>query len=119
MTPRQLEVLRTYALTGSQKETAARLGIGMNTVKNHLTDAYLDLDADGAIDAFRAAGWLMVPSGDETADLMETLRRAQGALSVAVDALATHGPAPQSATASGASSMPRHDAARDYLERTA
>jgi DNA-binding CsgD family transcriptional regulator len=60
LTPRQREALAAYARTGNQREAAERLGIGYQTVKNHLAAAYAALDVGGAIDAFRAMGWLVV-----------------------------------------------------------
>jgi DNA-binding CsgD family transcriptional regulator len=39
LTPREREVIRAYARTGSQKEAAHHLGITRHTVKVHLANA--------------------------------------------------------------------------------
>jgi DNA-binding CsgD family transcriptional regulator len=61
LSPRELEALTAYARTGHQQQAAHLLGISIETLKNYLTRAYAKLDADGALNAFRAMGWLRVP----------------------------------------------------------
>lgn len=61
LTPRQFEVIRAYALTGSRKEVAAALGIKSQTVDNHLTAIFKRLNVETAIEAFLALDWLDVP----------------------------------------------------------
>jgi len=56
LTPRQLEVLQALAEGGSVKEVARRLGIGIGTVKVHLSLAYSALGARNRIEAIRLAG---------------------------------------------------------------
>ncbi len=51
LTPRELEVLRSYCDTHSYKETGRALGITGETVKAHLTAARLKL---GAVDSWGA-----------------------------------------------------------------
>lgn len=60
LTPRQRAALEAFARTGNQRQAAADLGISYQTLKNHLKLAYRALDVGGAIDAFRALGWLVV-----------------------------------------------------------
>ena len=45
LTPRELDVLRSYCDTHSYKETGRALGIATDTVKARLTSARLKLDA--------------------------------------------------------------------------
>jgi DNA-binding CsgD family transcriptional regulator len=61
LTGRQLDVLRAYAKAGDRREAARSLGMKLDTLKNHLTDAYLRLGAESALHAFRILGWLQVP----------------------------------------------------------
>lgn len=62
--PRQREALRWAALGLQDREIAARMEISQNTVLKHLHFAYLRLGVESRIDAFRAVGWLRVPSHD-------------------------------------------------------
>jgi len=61
LTRRQVEALRLYANGHTQKEVAHEMGVGLQTIKNLLTEAYLELEAEGAIDALMKLGWLVVP----------------------------------------------------------
>jgi hypothetical protein len=61
LSPNELAALRAYALRGGVKEAAAELGIGESLAKNRLGWAYAKLGVYGAINAFRALGWLRVP----------------------------------------------------------
>jgi DNA-binding NarL/FixJ family response regulator len=61
LTNREREALAAYATTGSQREAAHLMGVRHQTIKNHLREAYDKLGASGAINAFRAIGWLQVP----------------------------------------------------------
>lgn len=57
----ELTALRAYARTGSTKEAAAEIGVPRSTLSNRLGWAYAKLGVFGAINAFRALGWLRVP----------------------------------------------------------
>ena len=61
LTPREREVLATYARLGDQRVVAEELRLSHHTVKNILSDAYAKLGAQSALEAFRLLGWL-VPS---------------------------------------------------------
>lgn len=65
LTPRQREVLRAIAVTGSGVAAARTLGITYQTLRNHLNEAYSRLGVDGIIPALRAVGWLVVPEETE------------------------------------------------------
>ena len=51
LTPRQLEILRAYAETGSQKLAAHRCGIAPDTVKATLANIRSRLDVDSTVQA--------------------------------------------------------------------
>lgn len=51
LTPRQLEVLRAYAETGSYKLTAQRCGIASSTVRATLQNIRSRLEVDSTIQA--------------------------------------------------------------------
>lgn len=51
LTPKQREVLLAYAQLGSQEAVAASMGISVQTIKNHLTQAYRRLGAHGGVHA--------------------------------------------------------------------
>lgn len=61
LTPRQHEALAAYALTGSWKQVAHQLGLGLATLKSMTTIIYRALGVSGAIPAFREVGWLVGP----------------------------------------------------------
>lgn len=61
LTPAQLQALRAYAETGLVKAAAYQMQVREQTMKNHLSNAYLRLGVDGALQAFRALGWLRIP----------------------------------------------------------
>lgn len=61
LTPKEEEAIRLFAQTGALKLVAHEMGIGIMTVKNHLTAVYRKLDVDNNIEAFRALGWLDPP----------------------------------------------------------
>lgn len=65
ITPMEMDVLRTYARIGNQKEAATELGMTLQTVKNHCMSAYRKLDVTSAIEAFTVMGWLTIPSDEE------------------------------------------------------
>lgn len=54
--------LAVYVQAGSVKETAARMGLAEQTVKNHLGAVYQRLGVGGALEAAQALGWVKVPS---------------------------------------------------------
>ena len=58
LTPRELQIMRGLATGRPIKAVAADLGIGYQSVKNHLTDIYDELEAVGMVDAFVKLGWL-------------------------------------------------------------
>jgi len=60
-TRQQLACLRAYLEEGNQKAAAAKLGISYQTLKNHLAELYIRLDASGAIEAAGELGYISVP----------------------------------------------------------
>lgn len=67
LSPRELEVLRTYADRVSVTEVADALGIAPRTVMVHLEHAYRKLGVEGLgygapVEAFKVLGWLVVPA---------------------------------------------------------
>jgi len=61
ITSRQREVLRLAALGYSYEETAARLNISRDTVKNHHARIHQAAHGRCLADALRFVGWLKVP----------------------------------------------------------
>lgn len=61
LTPRELEVLRSYASTWSIKETAVVLGLSPLTVRNHLATIRLKAGVTTTGDVLVVLGWLTVP----------------------------------------------------------
>lgn len=61
LTKQEYAILRLTALGLTGPAVAHRLGISLQTVKNHLTKVYFVLNVSGQIEAFRAMGWLVVP----------------------------------------------------------
>lgn len=61
LTPREHEVLVTYAEQGSIQRVAWALHISKSTVSHHMEHVYTKLDVGCALDAYRALGWLRVP----------------------------------------------------------
>jgi DNA-binding CsgD family transcriptional regulator len=61
LSERQRRILAAYARDGSVQLAAYGLGISPQTFKNTLSGAYRRLHVDGAIEAFRAVGWLVPP----------------------------------------------------------
>lgn len=61
LTVRELQVLAAFASTGTQPSAAHVLGISVQTVKNHCTNAYAKLECHGILEALQAVGWLRVP----------------------------------------------------------
>lgn len=55
---REQEVLYERAMTGSEKDAAAKLGIALQTCKNHATSIYAKLGVQDIAGAWRAVGWL-------------------------------------------------------------
>lgn len=70
--------LAAYARTGDRGEAAGSLHITLNTLKNHLSEAYQKLGVLGAVQALRAVGWLRLP-GDTALE-----REQQAALAAAL-----------------------------------
>jgi DNA-binding CsgD family transcriptional regulator len=63
-TPRQVEVLATYVVTGSYKCAADELGIRYSTVRNHLVSLRIRLGVQTtpqAIYVMTARGLLVIP----------------------------------------------------------
>jgi DNA-binding CsgD family transcriptional regulator len=58
LTERQLDCLYELALGHTTEQVAETLGITPQTVKNHLTNAYLALEVDSRVEAFVVLGWL-------------------------------------------------------------
>lgn len=67
LTPREIEVLSTYARVGNLQSISDHLGIPKGSVKHRLTSIYAKLGVtsgmrtSAAILAFVAVGWLRVP----------------------------------------------------------
>jgi len=58
LSPREVEVLRLFLDGLSAKDVAGRLGISVQTVKNHVQSAYKRLGVRNKISAFRTLGWI-------------------------------------------------------------
>jgi DNA-binding NarL/FixJ family response regulator len=61
LTPRELEVLDAYAELGKWARVAERLGITLQTVKNHAMHAHARLGVDTTIEALRELGYIRRP----------------------------------------------------------
>ena len=61
LTRMQLKVFRTYMRAFSHKETAARLDISIQTVKNHVANLYERLGVNTMLEAATKLGWLKPP----------------------------------------------------------
>ncbi len=62
LSPRELDVLSSLARGDSNRAIAARLGIGVRTVKMHLTQLYNKLGVDSRAEAVAVArerGWVL------------------------------------------------------------
>ena len=77
LSSREYECLRQYALLCSQALIGPVIGIAENTAKTYLTSAYAKLGVTGNIDAFRAMGWLQVPTDQEALAAMQAARVAE------------------------------------------
>lgn len=60
LAPREVEILLLMAEGLTAKESANRLGISSQTIKNHLSNAYRKLDVTGLVGALRAMGWIRI-----------------------------------------------------------
>lgn len=52
LSPREREVLLTYAQQGTYQKTADRLGIGRETVREHLRKVHRKLNVKSSIEAY-------------------------------------------------------------------
>ncbi len=71
LTARELEVIRLLAARRSYREIAQTLYIALNTVKTHVSSAYMKLGVNGrepAIERARSLGLLAAPTRPTTAD---------------------------------------------------
>lgn len=59
LSPRQREVLTLMAEGLGRREIAHRMGLSPETVKNHLSMAYMRLGVTGHVGAFRLLGWVI------------------------------------------------------------
>lgn len=59
LTTNELTVLALASSGLTTKETAARLGISVNTTKYHLTNVYRKLGVRNRVEALKAYGWLL------------------------------------------------------------
>jgi DNA-binding CsgD family transcriptional regulator len=59
LTTNELSVLALASSGLTTKETAARLGISVNTTKYHLTNVYRKLGVRNRVEALKAYGWLL------------------------------------------------------------
>lgn len=62
LTPRQREAVAETIVHGSRKVAAACMGISQTTMRNHLRDAFVKLDAVTIIEAATNLGWINVPA---------------------------------------------------------
>ncbi len=60
LTPRQLDVLRIRAMGMSNAQTAEALGMAVQTVKNHQSQAHTRLNVSDLVQAMNAMGWVKV-----------------------------------------------------------
>jgi DNA-binding CsgD family transcriptional regulator len=67
LSPRQRQALVLYLRLRSRKEAAARMGIALQTFKNHLGAAYAKLGVESAVEAAVAMGWLTLPEDEAPA----------------------------------------------------
>lgn len=62
LTPREMEVMRLTANGWTWREAIHRMGVTRGTYWDHRKAAYAKLGAECREDAYRALGWLQVPS---------------------------------------------------------
>jgi DNA-binding CsgD family transcriptional regulator len=48
----------------TNKEVSDQLGLSVQTVKNHQTASFAQLDVQGLVMALRALGWVVLPDDD-------------------------------------------------------
>ncbi len=60
LTDRQLDVLRLRAKGMTNLEVAGRLGVSLQTVKNHQADIHERLKVESLVGAMNALGWVKV-----------------------------------------------------------
>ena len=92
ITARELEAIAAVAQYGDQRIAAKALGVAVQTVKNQCSRVYLKLEVDGMVQAFRALGWLRLPTEEElsviaTEDAVTRLTMRLEAMREQVDAL--------------------------------
>jgi hypothetical protein len=58
ITPSQFRILRAYSRLGDWRLVADELGVTMSIIKRATSRAYARLGVNGAVQAFRALGWL-------------------------------------------------------------
>jgi DNA-binding CsgD family transcriptional regulator len=85
LSDREIDVLLSYARTGSLKEMAYDLGLRPATVRGYWTTLRRKLGTSTAIETFRAAGLLVIPTTGEARALR--LRQKLELLRSEVDAL--------------------------------
>lgn len=94
LSAREYQVLAVYARLGDQRHVASALAISMQTVKNHLSNAYRKLGVETNFQAFRVMGWLTAP-GDDVLSVEMTaatrLRWLEGAILKLADQMRTPG----------------------------
>lgn len=73
LSPREKIAISTYARLGYQQLVAQEMNISVQTVKNHLSQVYLKLGVNNALEAMTVIGWLQFPTQrvQATADLQE------------------------------------------------
>jgi DNA-binding CsgD family transcriptional regulator len=72
LSSKQRETMELYAKLGTQKAVATAMKLSLQTVKNHIADAYRRLGATNAIEAFTILGWLSVRDVDHQDDTPDT-----------------------------------------------
>jgi len=65
LTPKQERMLALRAQGLTEKETAHKLGIGYQTLKNNMSQIYRQLHVRNIVAAFAVLGWLRVPDDAE------------------------------------------------------
>ena len=65
--PREREILNARFRGLTYEEVGARFGIGHETVRNHIGNAYRALGVSSLIDAARVLGYLRLPGEEDTA----------------------------------------------------
>jgi len=87
LSPAEYRTLAAYARLGDRQAVSTDLGLSYATVRGYLAAAYAKLGVNGAIDAFRALGWLTPPerTGERRYELAHDLAREADRLEYLLD----------------------------------